>query len=613
MEITRTREKFLRVLIVEDNPGDVYLFRNYLQQSSVDFTVTNPATLKDALNICRNSNFDVVLLDLGLPDSIGLNTLKKIINAGVKVPIVVMTGLDDENIAVQAVKEGAQDYLVKNNITSEALIRSIRYSIERKNIQDIREKNTLQFSILSAATVAINECNDVKSIYQVVCNNILRLLNSVRICYFDLINKEELSDCENCNGLNSLLEDRNLKFVFNGKLNNLTGIIKDELKALILPYFDNDTRKSNLFALGFSREDRHYGGVFILSEHSLENNDTDIIEAISNQASLSIHRRVIETQLRESESRYRVLFKEATQAKDALQLLNEALDLKVQERTAEITEINNLLHLELDEHQKTMEKLKESATHLKELNAMKDKFFGIIAHDLRNPFSILLGSSELLMNYIDTMSIEDIKKISHSVYNSAKAGFTLLENLLEWSRAQTGSLSFNPEVLNVRELIDHNISGIRVYFENKKIELSLDNVEDIDLTVDRNMINTVLRNLLNNAVKFTHVNGKIVVSAIKHKDTVIISVKDNGVGISAANLDKLFRIDSHFSSNGTAQERGTGLGLLLCKEFVDKHGGKIWVNSIEGAGSEFKVAIPININTTNMPLNTNSSNATLAF
>ena len=590
MEGTPINDKSLRVLIAEDNPGDVYLIKNYL--SPLDFKVTNSVTLKDAISNSLNSRFDVVLLDLGLPDSIGLNTLRKIIQAGVEIPIIVMTGLDDEEIAVQAVKEGAQDYLVKNSITSEALVRSIRYSIERKNIQDIKERNTLRFSILSSATVAMNECNDVFSIYRIVCNNVLRLLGKARICYFDFLHDEDIRDCQNCNGLSSLLSGENYDFLFNGKLNNLSTIT--ELKERLLSYM-GDVTAGNLYVVGFSREDQHYGGTFIFSESALENNDKDIIEAISNQASLSIHRRVIETQLRESESRYRILFGEATQAKNALQLLNEALDLKVQERTAEISEINELLHLELAEHQKTMEKLKESATHLKEINAMKDKFFGIIAHDLRNPFSILLGSSELLMNYIDSMSIADIKKIGHSVYNSAKAVFMLREYLLEWSRTQTGNIKYNPQFVNVKELIDFNISGVRVYFENKNIDLITGRIDDIEIRADQNMINTILRNLLNNAVKFTHANGKIIVSAFKQNNNIMFSVKDNGVGISEANVAKLFRIDSHFSNTGTAMERGTGLGLLLCKEFIEKHGGRIWVDSKEGMGSEFKFTIPLSL------------------
>lgn len=593
MEIIPGQEKSLKILLVEDNPGDVYLLKNFLQSSGIPFSVSHSLTLKDAIQNSLTNNYDIILLDLGLPDSLGLDTLKRMVASGVKIPIVVMTGLDDEEIALKAVKEGAQDYLVKNNITTETIVRSVRYSIERKNIQDIKEKNTRRFSILSTATVAINECEDVASIYKVVCENIGKLLNDVKVCHFDLVHKNEMACSDAFSWLKPFLNKINdsTLFLFSGKLNDLTFTITANERDL-LPNDENEDSYSRWYTVGFAREEKHYGGIFIFSNSSLENNDIDIIEAISNQAALSIHRRVIEKKLKEGENRYKILFNEATVAKEALQLLNQELDLMVQERTHEIMEVNNLLHIELEEHQRTMEKLKESAAHLKNLNAMKDKFFGIIAHDLRNPFSILLGSSELLMNYTERLNVNDIYKISLSIYNSAKSGFTLLENLLEWSRSQTGSLKYNPENLNIRELVDFNVASMNVYVESKKIELQSDIKEDIEVTADRNMINTVMRNILNNAVKFTHINGKIVVSASKYDDSVVISVKDNGVGIAKTNVDKLFRIDTHFSNMGTAQERGTGLGLLLCKEFIEKHGGDIWVESIEGEGSEFKFSIP---------------------
>jgi signal transduction histidine kinase/FixJ family two-component response regulator len=599
MEITPDHEKSLKLLLVEDNAGDVYLLNNFLKSGSIPFTISHSSTLKDAIQNSLTNYYDVVLLDLGLPDSIGIETLKKMIASGVKIPIVVMTGLDDEEVALRTVKEGAQDYLVKNNITAEAIIRSIRYSIERKNIQDIKEKNTRQFSILSSATVAINECDNVSSIYDVVCNNIRNLLKDVTVCFFDFVHNE-MDETDGCGGwIRPFLDkiDNKPYFQFNGKLSDLTFTLQAD-EENILPTDEKKNPYCRWYAVGFAREEKRYGGIFVFSQTSLENNDMDIIEAISNQAALSIHRRVIETKLKEGENRYRILFNEATVAKDALQLLNQELDLMVQERTREIMEVNNLLHLELEEHQRTLEKLKESAAHLKSLNAMKDKFFGIIAHDLRNPFSILLGSSELLMNYTERLNIGDIQKISLSIYNSAKNGFTLLENLLEWSRSQTGSLKFNPEKVNIRELVEFNIASMKVYIENKKIALESDITEEFEVKADRNMINTVMRNLLNNAVKFTHINGRIMVSASKQDNNLVLSVKDTGIGISAANIEKLFRIDTHFTNTGTAQERGTGLGLLLCKEFVEKHGGEIWVESLEGQGSEFKFSIPVNADIT---------------
>ena len=237
--------------------------------------------------------------------------------------------------------------------------------------------------------------------------------------------------------------------------------------------------------------------------------------------------------------------------------------------------------------------IKKSEAQLKELNATKDKFFNIIAHDLKNPFTSLLGSSELLYNNIHKMSSDNIKKLSLILNDSAKGGYSILLNLLDWSRSQTGILKYKPEKINLKKLIDENISNLQLSATNKEIQLFSETKENLFIIADKNMINTLLRNLLNNAVKFTHRNGKVVVRAVTDPRNVIISVKDTGIGISEDKIEKLFRIDTKHSMPGTENEQGTGLGLKLCKEFVDKMGGKIWVESIENRGSTFKFSIPV--------------------
>jgi signal transduction histidine kinase len=223
---------------------------------------------------------------------------------------------------------------------------------------------------------------------------------------------------------------------------------------------------------------------------------------------------------------------------------------------------------------------------------MKDKFFGIIAHDLKNPFSGLIGASELLVTYANEFDKENIRNISLSLNDSAKQGYALLENLLEWSRSQTGKLEFNPQKVNLKALIDEHISNLGMQVVTKNIRLNNKVADDIEIMADINLINTVLRNLLSNAVKFTEKEGMITVHADRLKNHVAIAVKDTGIGISRDNIDKLFRIDDKYTREGTEHESGTGLGLLLCKEFVEKHGGKIWVESQEGKGSEFIFSIP---------------------
>lgn len=243
--------------------------------------------------------------------------------------------------------------------------------------------------------------------------------------------------------------------------------------------------------------------------------------------------------------------------------------------------------------QEAEEQLQKYTAELKELNATKDKFFGIIAHDLKNPFASMLGSAEILSNNPNQFDPETIKKFASIMYNAAKSGYSLLENLLEWSRAQTGTIIYQPQKISIKEVIYQNITNVSAMALNKKILVQAEVSNDLEVIADLNMVNTILRNLLTNAIKFSYSGGNVSVKADKKKDEVILSVKDNGIGIPKEDLNKLFKIDIKYTNIGTAEERGTGLGLLLCKEFVEKHGGRIWVESETGKGSVFKFTIPV--------------------
>jgi len=391
-------EKKVKILLVEDNPGDVYLIQELLKTSDLRFNIERSASLADAVKMAGSHEYDVILLDLGLPDSFGLETLRKFEAIKMNVPVVVLTGLDDKEISISSVKEGAQDYLVKGNLTGDTIVRAIRYGIERKK-----------------------------------------------------------------------------------------------------------------------------------------------------------------------------LFRELAVAKEALQKLNEELDQKVQTRTRE---------------------LEMYAAELKELNATKDKFFGIIAHDLKNPLSSLIGASELLINYVNQLDKDNILNISMLLHGSAQQGYALLENLLEWSMTQTGKLEFLTQKLILNEVINDTISIFKTQATNKNVDLQCKINGILEAEIDKNLISSVLRNLLSNAIKFTPKNGKVFIHAHKVQDYIEVSVKDTGIGIPENIGNNIFRIDVKYTREGTEQEKGTGLGLLLCKEFVEKHGGKIWVESRLGEGSEFKFIIP---------------------
>ncbi|MFD2940128.1 sensor histidine kinase [Flavobacterium notoginsengisoli] len=226
---------------------------------------------------------------------------------------------------------------------------------------------------------------------------------------------------------------------------------------------------------------------------------------------------------------------------------------------------------------------------------LKDKnlFFSIIAHDLKGPLGSSLALSEILAHEIDTYSREEIKEITEMLHDSNRNIYKLLENLLNWSRMQTGMIEYNPKKVDLNSLIEENIKLNINTALNKNIDLRFESTEIVVASIDKDMIDTVLRNLLTNAIKFTEQQGEIVVSLYKTNKKAEISIRDNGIGIPANIQEKLFKINEKVIQKGTENEIGNGLGLLLCHEFVKKHHGEIWAESKLGKGSTFKFILPL--------------------
>lgn len=229
---------------------------------------------------------------------------------------------------------------------------------------------------------------------------------------------------------------------------------------------------------------------------------------------------------------------------------------------------------------------------LKEVNATKDKFFSIISHDLKNPFSTLLGYTDMLIMEYKNFSEEEKKNYIGSIQKSAKHTYNLLENLLNWSRTQRGEIKITKTELYVDELVGKAVKILSETAKNKKIKLIENIPSNLKITADEETISTVIRNVITNALKFTPENGTVKVSAYDKENSVDIIIEDNGIGIDKENLDKIFRIDSHHTTEGTAHEKGTGLGLILCKEFMKNNGGDIFVESKVGTGSKFTITLP---------------------
>ena len=239
--------------------------------------------------------------------------------------------------------------------------------------------------------------------------------------------------------------------------------------------------------------------------------------------------------------------------------------------------------------------LKETGQKLLQLNLDKDRFATIIGHDLKTPLNNLLGLSEILTEDISKNRFDEIEDVSNMINYTAQNASKLLDDILLWARAQQGKIPFKPQNLRFNDIWKNILEILKQNADSKNIAIIYQVEDSLSVCADSDMIKTVLRNLLSNAIKFTNKGGAIRISAMQtHLNTTII-FSDNGIGITTKALSKLFDLSEVITTKGTEGETGTGLGLLLCKDFVEKHGGKIWVESVAGKGSDFKFTLPVSV------------------
>ena len=238
------------------------------------------------------------------------------------------------------------------------------------------------------------------------------------------------------------------------------------------------------------------------------------------------------------------------------------------------------------------EKIEEYAKDLKEINLTKDKFFSIVAHDLKGPFNAIIGLSDFILDDLDSNDYDHFKKLSEIINRTSKQTFALLSNLLEWSRSQTGKIQFEREELNLFDLSNEVIEVLKIQADEKDLSIKINIASDVKVNGDKNMLKVILRNLITNAIKYSYDEGKILISHFYEEGMSEISISDSGVGIKPDKINELFKLKHNTSTIGTHEEKGTGLGLILCKEFVEMHQGKIWVESEFGNGSSFHFTLP---------------------
>ncbi len=524
----------INILLIEDSPDDEFLFREFLsdhnKKSKIDaiYKVNCTRRISETIEISDSLNPDLIFVDLSLPDSSGLDTFKKVQNTFPEKPIIVLTGLDNEKLAVKSVSEGAQDYIVKSDISEVYLKRAIKYAIERNNYKLNLNKS---LSLLEATLEATAD-----GIIAVATNGRITNVNSNFIEMWEL--SDTISQINQFDHLISVIREKIEKpGKFIAEIESLKTQQKMESYSII------ELKNEKIFEVK-SRpqiiENKISGRVWSFN---------DISAAIKSQRSIKAYM-------------------------DELQINQDALNRKAYE----LFQAN--------------QKLKKSEDELKNAIATRDKFFSIIAHDLKSPFTTFLGISGMLLESYDEFSDAEKKGFVSSINKTAQNILNLLENLLDWSRLQSDTIDFYPEYLNMFDSVESTINLLSDTAKAKKIKLENNLPPSVLIFADQNMIDTVIRNLISNAIKFTPENGKISMSVKSKKDFVEFFVSDTGIGIEEKDIPKIFDAGINYTTPGTKQEKGTGLGLLLCKELVDKNGGRIKVSSKKNIGSTFSFTVP---------------------
>ena len=260
---------------------------------------------------------------------------------------------------------------------------------------------------------------------------------------------------------------------------------------------------------------------------------------------------------------------------------------------AEIVKLQRDLLHKTHLQEKTLTELHLTNEELKKINTDKDNFVKILAHDLKNPMFSISGFTDLLLKNFKKYDDDTIEKQLSIINSTSKKTFGLLEELLLWSKSQSGKIQFEPGCVSFKTICNEIISLLKESAQSKQIQIEYNDFSDLKLYADVNMLRTVLRNLISNAIKFTNENGKITINTKNNQSYATITVTDNGTGISPNDMEKLWKINELHTTPGTKGEKGSGFGLLLCKEFVEKHNGKIWVESEYGKGSNFNFTIPL--------------------
>ncbi|MFA6401198.1 MAG: PAS domain S-box protein [Salinivirgaceae bacterium] len=630
----------LRILIVEDSEDDSLLVLRQIKKGGYYIEYERVET-SDKMKVAIEQNtWDIILSDYHLPHFNGLDALWILKESGVDIPFIIISGAIGEDTAVEAMKAGANDYIMKNNMhrllpAIERELRECKNRTERKHLEQkqketealkiTEDKFKILISDLHVGVLLVNAAGEI-----VIINNtaleLFELTENQISGKYAIPTEWEINfeDGYKFQGFPELFQKvmtthipiRNyILSVYRPKKGNRIWLFADavpefdsngELYQVVWTFIDRTERKNAVDALRES-EDRYRRLVELSPDGIAIHQQGKIVyintEGIKQFGAQNLHEIIGKPILDLVHPDYRdAVVQRIGKTLDGLYApYTEEKFVKLDGTVfdAEVTAIPSVYEgkpaTQVVVHDITERKLVEAEIKFKnqeliKLNAEKDKFFSIIAHDLRSPFSGLLGLTEIMVEKTPSYPIDKIQSLAVTMRDSATNLFRLLENLLHWARQQQGLIPYNPELISLSLAVNESMVMVIESAKNKEIEITYDIPENIHILADSNMLQTIIRNLASNAIKFTPKGGKIYLQAkTTHDNNVVISIKDTGIGMDSALINNLFKLDVSTNREGTEGETSTGLGLLLCKEFIEKHGGKIWVESQEADLSSGKV------------------------
>ena len=536
--------KGMRVLLVEDNDDDVLLIRESLSGTALE--IDRAERLSTALAQLTLGKFDAVLLDLSLPDAWGLDTIRRLRREAAAVPpIVVLTGLNDEEIAMRAVKEGAQDYLFKGQADGHLLARSLRYAIQRHRAEETLKERNRELLILQKISETILGSLDLKAV------------------------------------LEKILEE---------------AMVTDSFDLGNIRLLDRSGEMLEVVAGRGYRHSEHVLGHRALAR-TTESGQSKFGDRLFREP-------CIEEELHQCGG-YRTLKKEGVESfimvpvrangevVGTLQLASRTPRKFKPEEVNLLQTIGNQLGVAVQKAQLYEETVRQ-AVELERANKLQADFTAMIAHDLRSPLMNIMGVAEVMVAGMFGSVSREQKKWLGRIQSNSQSLVDLVSDFLDVSKLESGYIDLSRETLNLSGLIEKNLDSYRVLALDKKI--SIRGSVDPSLPVihaDPRRLDQVLSNLISNAIKFTREDGEVEVGAtLMDAARVKVWVGDNGVGIAANEIGRLFEKYRQGGNVKHSSHRGTGLGLVICKMIVEAHGGRIWVESVEGKGTTFFFSLP---------------------